>query len=74
MADEEEEKDILTAEERAEMKILAGYMKTIIYYYQQLEAKLKDQNDILEKIESKFKDQNETLSRLKGELEELTRK
>lgn len=50
----EKQKDILSAEERAEIKILASHMKTIIYYYNEIDKKLKEQNEKLEKLDEKI--------------------
>lgn len=49
-----DEKNAIEAEERAVMKILSTHMRTIIYYYQELEKKLKEQNEILEEQNRKL--------------------
>ena len=51
----DKKEDVLSAEERAELKILSANMRTIIYYYNELNKKLKEQNDILEKLNNNLK-------------------
>ena len=51
---DDDEKESIAAEERAEMRILASHMKTIIFYYQKIEERLKEQNETLEKLEEKL--------------------
>ncbi len=50
-----ENKEAFSPEERAEFKLLTANIKTIIYYYQELNKKLKEQNEKLEKIDEKLK-------------------
>jgi len=43
----------MDADERAELKIISANMKTIIYYYQQLDKRIEKIEEKIEKIDEK---------------------
>ena len=44
----------MDAEEKAELKIISANMRTIIYYYQQIDKRIENIEEKTEKIEEKL--------------------